>query len=246
MMPARRSCAYYKYFLSNYLRCNERAMWRVTVESVRKFIGCDNDKIRVSVFVTLYDWEKHKDFQTILFKCFRLRKLDINILTLRRKLSRSLDNYVNATENQWSDLFVVTPYDEREQPENSIDTLGVYFQQHNCVPSLFLALEQLHHLHDINYNLLKVLESYTYTEIINVLSTYCTDSNRNQLVNVCVQLSKPFINDPVVNWRKFSNLKTALYKLGILQRVPLRSDGDYKFLKLLQCGPKTMNATCEK
>jgi hypothetical protein len=244
-MSKRRSCAYYKCLLFNYLRLNESEMWSVTVESVRRFIRIGDDNVQTPVFVTLYDWNEHKKFQSLLLKCFRLRKININLLTLRNRslhVDGPVRRCVNANKELWSKLFVVSPYDEYDNDSHTTTDNNVFFQQHNCVPSLFLALEQLEEsATNIDHKLLQNLESYTFFEITNILGTYCTNENRMQLVNVCLQLQKPVINDTLTSWRRFVNLKTALYKLCILQRVPIRPDSDYKLISLLKCGQGSTN-----
>lgn len=243
-MTKRRSCAYYKCLLFNYLRLNECEMWGVTVDSVRRFICIGDDSIQFPVFVTLYDWNEHKKFQSLLLKCFRLRKIDINLLTLRNRLlhadNTAVKSYVNANKELWSKLFVVSPYDDCEYSGNNND----FFQRHNCVPCLFLTLEQLVSTTDIDEQVLQTLETYTFSEITDILSTYCTNKNRVQLINVCLQLQKPVISGTLASWQKFYNLKTALNKLCILQRVPSRADSDHKFLTLLKCGQNSTNTLC--
>lgn len=241
-MSKRRSCAYYKCLLFNYLRLNESVMWSVTVDSVRRFINNGDDNIQSPVFVTLYDWNEHVKFQSLLLKCFRIHKININILTLRNKSLHADDTVrrcVNGNKELWSELFVVSPYDECDGSKITSDN-KIFFQQHNCVPSLFLALEQLEES-AIDHKLLQTLETYTFLEIATILSTYCTNENRIQLVNVCLQLQKPVINGTIASWRKFVDLKASLYKLCILQRVPIRSDSDYKFVTLIKCGQKNKN-----
>lgn len=221
-----RGCAYYKSQLSNYLSANERSLWRVSVLSVQQFVILDGDTKQFPVYVAFEDWNGHVKLQTLLYQCYRLRMIDIYILYWNEKsigVNDTIKRLVDNNPKQWSTVFAVYPLDDYHNM--------TAFQQNNRIPSLFLYLDSM--TLNIDDDVLKVLETYTYEEIVMQLSKYCTNNNFNQLVNVCLQLQKPVDQTPSGSWQRYSQLKTALIDLDILQRVQIRPDGDHKLLKLV-------------
>ncbi|AQQ80351.1 ORF84 [Betabaculovirus altermyunipunctae] len=238
MMPKGRSCAYYKCLIANYLSVNERVLWSVTVQSLRRFIKYSGESAQFPVYVTFDDWTNHPCLQALLIKCYRLRRLDVYLLYWRNTsiiVTDSVKRCVNENDDLWSELFDVWNFDEAQ----AIDSKEL-FMQNNCVPSLFLTLERISSADEIDHTVLQILETYSYEEIAQLLSRYCTKENFNQLVNVCTNVQKHEAGGACASWHRFVELKAALNKLGILHRVQLRPDNDYKFLKQV-CGRTNTN-----
>nr|AXS01100.1 ORF080 [Spodoptera frugiperda granulovirus] len=216
MMPKGRGCAYYKCALANYVETHERELHNDTVRSVRAFVTSIDKNSHFPVCVTFKDWTNHPTLQKLLFQCYRLRALNLNIL-------------------HWhTNRFIVTPYDEDEIDVLPPDYYTV-FMQTNRVPSLFLLLDTMGA--DVDANVLRELLSYTYEEVAEQLSRYCTDDHTfNQLVNACVQLHHKTEQHGCDNdtWRRYVVLQTTLRRLGLIHRVQLRPDNDYRFLRLVR------------
>lgn len=202
--------------LANYIDMHERELHSDTVRSVRGFVTCSEKNSRFPVCVTFKDWTNYPKLQKLLFNCYRIRALDLNILHWR------------------TDRFVVAPYDEEEIDILPPDYYTV-FMQTNRVPSLFLLLDSITST-TVDVNILRALLSYTYEEVAEQLSRYCIDDvTFNQLANACVKLHKTSrYHCDDTTWQHYVALQTTLRRLGFIHRVQLRPDNDYKFLRLVQ------------
>lgn len=214
---------------------NEQALSSLTLRSVRKFISYSGKVKYSAVHVTYDDWNRHKTLQRLLLCCYRSRKINIHVLNCPIEPKDSIKGSLDFGNKQ--------VYGDDSGDETKHDVRNV-FMQYNCVPPLFLNLDNMTP-QNIDYTLLRSLETYSNDEIVDQLSRYCTRENFNQLVNVCMSLQKPAQKGSVDSWLRYVDLKNNLIKLNLIQRVQARPDSDYRFVQFIKtCGRNNTSGSC--